>query len=80
LALGAIGDYVARNYEETKGRPLYVVSASVNRPLTQDVIPGACILPEAEFPDAASMLPVDGERNRELVSTEFRSRSRAHQR
>lgn len=30
LALGAIGDYVARIYEESKGRPLYVVSATYN--------------------------------------------------
>ena len=30
LALGAIGDYVARNYEESKGRPLYVVTGGVN--------------------------------------------------
>lgn len=30
LALGAIGDYVARTYEETKHRPLYVVSEAFN--------------------------------------------------
>ncbi len=30
LALGLIGDYVARIYEESKGRPLYVVSDAVN--------------------------------------------------
>lgn len=30
LALGAIGDYVARTYEETKNRPLYVVSEARN--------------------------------------------------
>lgn len=30
LALGVIGDYVARNYEESKGRPLYVVDAVLN--------------------------------------------------
>jgi dolichol-phosphate mannosyltransferase len=30
LALGAIGDYVARIYEESKGRPLYVVSGMCN--------------------------------------------------
>ena len=43
LALGAIGDYVARIYEESKGRPLYVVSGSCNmamatRHLTRAVI------------------------------------------
>ncbi|MBW8748323.1 MAG: hypothetical protein JF584_12305 [Acidobacteria bacterium] len=30
LALGAVGDYVARTYEETKGRPLYVVNETCN--------------------------------------------------
>lgn len=30
LALGAIGDYVARNFEETKRRPLYIVDDLVN--------------------------------------------------
>ena len=43
LALGAIGDYVARTYEETKNRPLYVVSELCNvrqpeRPLTRAVL------------------------------------------
>jgi polyisoprenyl-phosphate glycosyltransferase len=33
LALGAIGDYVARTYEETKNRPLYVVTDAFNVPL-----------------------------------------------
>jgi len=33
LALGAVGDYVARTYEETKHRPLYVVSDTCNIPL-----------------------------------------------
>jgi glycosyltransferase involved in cell wall biosynthesis len=50
LALGAIGDYVARTYEETKGRPLYVVTETCNiselRRTTRAVIlasPGALI-------------------------------------
>jgi hypothetical protein len=44
LALGIIGDYVARNYEEGKGRPLYVVTEAVNTapPLSQ--IPGVAVL------------------------------------
>jgi polyisoprenyl-phosphate glycosyltransferase len=33
LALGAIGDYVARTYEESKNRPLYVVTEAFNVPL-----------------------------------------------
>jgi polyisoprenyl-phosphate glycosyltransferase len=35
LALGAIGDYVARTYEETKNRPLYVVTGTSNIGLPQ---------------------------------------------
>src|SRR5215472_18616738 len=30
LALGAVGDYVARTYEESKGRPLYVLGKTCN--------------------------------------------------
>ncbi|WP_165232434.1 glycosyltransferase family 2 protein [Aquisphaera insulae] len=30
IAIGLVGDYVARIYEELKGRPLYVVAASTN--------------------------------------------------
>jgi polyisoprenyl-phosphate glycosyltransferase len=30
IAIGLVGDYVARIYEEVKGRPLYVVSESCN--------------------------------------------------
>lgn len=69
LALGAIGDYVARNYEESKGRPLYVVAASVNHPLTQDTIPGACILPQPGSPDLRLVTAADEERDHELVGS-----------
>ena len=38
LALGAIGDYIARIYEEAKQRPLYVISAATNAsPVEQPV-------------------------------------------
>jgi dolichol-phosphate mannosyltransferase len=40
-AVGLIGDYVARIYEEIKGRPLYVVSAVMN------IDPGAAAPPRA---------------------------------
>ena len=47
LALGAIGDYVARVYEESKGRPLYVVAGSRNLPVHAMSVPRAVILSES---------------------------------
>ncbi|HEY3838979.1 MAG TPA: glycosyltransferase family 2 protein [Bryobacteraceae bacterium] len=46
IALGAIGDYVARTYEETKGRPLYVVGSTFNLCVPQEGIQRA-VLPDA---------------------------------
>lgn len=58
LALGAIGDYVARNYEEAKGRPLYVVTEARNLSLAPLGHARAVILSN---PAAPSMpLPIDG--------------------
>lgn len=51
LALGVIGDYVARNYEESKGRPLYVVTNGVNCPAPQYGIAGASVLIPPESPN-----------------------------
>ncbi len=36
FAIGMVGDYVARIYEESKGRPLYVVASTRNLPITRD--------------------------------------------
>ncbi len=44
LALGAVGDYVARTYEETKGRPLYVVTETCNIAQRRPAISRALIL------------------------------------
>jgi dolichol-phosphate mannosyltransferase len=44
LALGAIGDYVARIYEESKGRPLYVVADSLNCQIPHGEIRCASVL------------------------------------
>jgi polyisoprenyl-phosphate glycosyltransferase len=46
LALGAIGDYVARTYEETKNRPLYVVAETCNIALPPASLSRAVILSE----------------------------------
>jgi dolichol-phosphate mannosyltransferase len=46
LALGAVGDYVARTYEETKGRPLYVVTETCNLSQHRPPPPRAVILAE----------------------------------
>jgi dolichol-phosphate mannosyltransferase len=47
LALGAIGDYVARTYEETKGRPLYVVTGMRNLQEFRGILTRAVILADA---------------------------------
>lgn len=44
LALGVIGDYVARSYEESKRRPLYVLTTAVNTGMPQHEIPRASLL------------------------------------
>ena len=55
LALGAIGDYVARTYEEAKGRPLYVVSELCNVPHPERPLARAVLLVEADVPVADSL-------------------------
>lgn len=47
LALGVIGDYVVRNYEESKGRPLYVVTDLLNLARPECEIQRASILVDA---------------------------------
>src|ERR1039457_3465935 len=44
-AIGLLGDYVARIYEEAKGRPLYVLSDTVNLRQPEQEIPRAVVLP-----------------------------------
>jgi dolichol-phosphate mannosyltransferase len=46
LSLGLVGDYIARIYEESKNRPLYVVSQAVNVDVGAHSIARAIILPE----------------------------------
>jgi polyisoprenyl-phosphate glycosyltransferase len=47
LALGAIGDYVARTYEETKDRPLYVVTEMRNLSKSRGLLTRAVILADS---------------------------------
>jgi dolichol-phosphate mannosyltransferase len=58
MAIGLVGEYVARIYEEAKGRPLYVVSRTANCEAAGAQVPGAVILPtetpsSSEFGTAA---------------------------
>jgi dolichol-phosphate mannosyltransferase len=52
LAIGLVGDYIARIYEEAKGRPLYVVNTAANIPLAEQTIERAVILPPRPEADA----------------------------
>ncbi len=45
VAIGLVGEYVARIYEEAKGRPLYVVADSANLRGSQPEVAKAVILP-----------------------------------
>ena len=54
VALGLVGDYVARNYEESKGRPLYVVTDLFNLSEPQRGIGRASILGAAGLSDTFS--------------------------
>jgi len=48
IAVGLVGEYVSRIYEEAKGRPLYVVSDSVNVQAVEPHIAKAVIFPPEE--------------------------------
>ena len=45
VAIGLVGEYVARIYEEAKGRPLYVIADSANLKYSEPQIAKAVILP-----------------------------------
>ena len=47
-AVGLVGDYVARIYEEIKGRPLYVLAESLNVPPTAQAPPRGVRIPRRD--------------------------------
>jgi len=48
IAIGLVGEYVARIYEEAKGRPLYVIADSANLKVSEPQIAKAVILSSHE--------------------------------
>ena len=58
LALGGIGDYLARTYEEAKGRPLYVVTEACNVQLPRASLSRAVVLAEP-WPSLAAQADED---------------------
>lgn len=52
IAIGVIGDYIARIYEESKGRPLYIVNGSANVTLADHRVDRAVILTPRTGDDA----------------------------
>jgi dolichol-phosphate mannosyltransferase len=48
IAIGLVGEYVARIYEEAKGRPLYIVSSSANVTAEHCHVANAVILSSGE--------------------------------
>jgi dolichol-phosphate mannosyltransferase len=66
LALGLIGDYVARIYEEIKNRPLYVVSEILNAGQAAPSAVGAVVLTprQAELPTDEVRRRISAKNNR----------------
>ena len=63
LALGGIGDYLAKTYEEAKQRPLYVITETRNISLPQRSLPRAVILANTATPVRILISEFDGSRS-----------------
>jgi len=63
LALGGIGDYLARTYEEAKNRPLYVVTETCNLRLPEKSLTRAVILANPTAPGPISIDEFDSFRS-----------------
>jgi dolichol-phosphate mannosyltransferase len=60
MALGLVGDYVARIYEEVKGRPLYVLTEAINVPPNRVAPPRAMRLTTRPSADVATRTDLRG--------------------
>jgi polyisoprenyl-phosphate glycosyltransferase len=72
VAIGLVGEYVARIYEEAKGRPLYVVAGTANVSAVQPYVAKAVILPPAPHAPSAPSANDDLEATYEAPSRKTR--------
>jgi dolichol-phosphate mannosyltransferase len=59
IAIGLVGEYVARIYEEAKGRPLYIVSDSVNMRTDPPHVAKTIVLPPPTTRPTAASAPYE---------------------
>jgi dolichol-phosphate mannosyltransferase len=73
-AIGLLGDYVARIYEESKGRPLYVLGELINVRQPEGAIPRAIVLP-ARGLSVEVVPPIVVSKNREFEKVKHAGRA-----
>lgn len=67
ISVGLIGDYVARIYQEAKGRPLYVVNHALNLRYPRDV--SRMVVLDEESPNVAAATDADDDSETRLTGT-----------